>query len=83
MQRITTHHLEVALERINTKAGHGPNPKYGTPGAYMLDWAYGGVKLVQVCGDSHGQRNITYGFETKRATLDMMNAFLAGMEAIQ
>ncbi len=82
MERITENNLKALLARINVKAGHGEAPKYSTIGAYALDWAYGGVQLVQYCNTSGGQRNIT-GRGTKRECWNNMHAFLNGMEAGQ
>lgn len=75
--RIINHDLFKLLERINAKAGHGEKPAYGTPGAYELEWAYGGVKLVQNCAGG-GQRDISAsGFGTKRE----LYVFMCGMVA--
>ena len=79
MERITDKHLEGMLKRINEAAGFD-NPKYSTPGAYCLDYAYGGVKLEQYCNESGGVREITSGFDTKRVTYNLMHAYLLGMQ---
>lgn len=70
------------LKRINQSAGFD-NPAYSTPGAYCLDYAYGGVKLEQYANDKGGVRSITSGFDTKRNTYNLMHAYLMGMEANQ
>lgn len=80
MERITQAHLEGVLRRINRTAGFGDNPKYSTPGAYCLDYAYGGVKLAQYCNEGGGQRDITCGFNPKKETYYQMLAYCSGLE---
>lgn len=70
------------LDRINDKAGfEGVPVQYNTVGAYALDYAYGGVKLVKIVSEGGGQTNITCGYDTKKECYYQMRAFLAGMEA--
>jgi hypothetical protein len=80
MERITQAHLEGVLRRINRVAGHGDAPKYGTIGAYCLDYAYGGVKLAQWVSTGGGQRDITVGFCPKKETYWNMLAYCNGLE---
>lgn len=80
MQRITERDLNNLLAAINTKAGHGPNPPYNTPGAYTLAGAYGGWKLEQYANTGGGVHTIsTGGYVPKRELHNQMRAFLAGM----
>lgn len=76
--RITQADLENLLSEINRKRHGTPKPKYGTPLAYMLDYAYGGVKLVQMCDNGTGQRDISAGgFGTKRELYNFMRGMVA------
>jgi hypothetical protein len=91
--RITQKDLDHLVARINVATGspmfpyndHGkgsaPGKRY-TPNAhnYHLDYAYGGVKLVRMCGEGSGISEIsTGGFGTKRELYQWMQAFLAGL----
>jgi len=90
--RITKAHLENLVARINDRAGMEAEPYRKDPetgrykpnaGVYLLDWAYGGVKLARMSLDEGctGQSNpIQMGYETKRIASDMIYAFLMGME---
>jgi hypothetical protein len=79
--KITQKDLEAVLRRINLKAGFTGDKLYSTPGAYLLDGAYGGWKLAQYCNEHGGQRDITCGFSPKKELYYQMHAFLNGMEA--
>lgn len=69
-QRITEKDLEKHLDRLNE--GKPEKPRF-TPGRYDLDYAYGGVKLVQYVNERGGQRDIsTGGFGTKRELFTFM-----------
>lgn len=75
-QRITTKDLESLISRLN---GNKPIT-WDTIGAYRLDQAYGGVKLVQVTSEGGGIREISCdGYGTKR----QLYTFLMGMLARQ
>lgn len=66
MDRITEKMLDGAVSRLNKSIGH-VNPKWNTVGAYMLDGAYGGWKLVRVVNEQGGQKDISNGgFVSKR-----------------
>ena len=86
--RITRGDLKALLERINKATGHPvapwgqePDGKWSASvGTYVLDWAYGGVRLCQLCNESGGERDITQR-STKAETYQRMHAFLAGIEA--
>ena len=87
--RINQSHLMNLLNRINKAAGANPkawstvdNRWTANVGTYALDWAYGGVCLVQMMNESGGERNITQR-ASKRETYWQMDAFLLGLEADQ
>jgi hypothetical protein len=65
-------------------AGHQVRREDGrwasTPGTYVLDWCYGGVRLAQIANEGGGERDIT-GRGTKRETYHRMHSFLRGLEA--
>ena len=49
-------------------------------GNYHLDYAYGGVKLVQICTDGGGITEISRnGYGTKRELYYWMDAFITGL----
>lgn len=79
--RITKRDLDYAVERLNT--ARGTPLEYSTNGAvninhYCLDYACGGVKLVQIVSAGGGIRTIsTGGYGTKR---ELYN-FIQGMSA--
>ena len=90
MHRITKNDLRAVLSRINTQTG-GASEAYtkgadgrwrANAGTYVLDYAYGGVRLGQLCNESGGQRDITVR-GTKREVYYMMHAFLRGLEAAE
>ena len=76
--RATNHDLYNVLESINRLAIGQECPEYSTIGAFDLDFAYGGVRLVRFTNENGGQTNITPR-DTKANTFNMMHAFLAGM----
>lgn len=88
MDRITEKDLENLVHRINTAAGTPLT--YSTKGGekfvanisnYHLDYAYGGVKLVQTVNEGGGIRNVsTGGYGTKRELYHQLTAYLAGIE---
>ena len=88
MHRITKADLSAVLARINDATGnsHKPWTKQedgrwaSTPGTYVLDWCYGGVRLAQIANEGGGERDIT-GRGTKRETYHRMHSFLRGLEA--
>jgi hypothetical protein len=86
MKRITIANLENLLTLINEAAGQNPEAwtkdeagQYrANVGTYVLDWAYGAVRLSQMANESGGERDIT-GRGTKRETYHRMHAFLGGL----
>jgi hypothetical protein len=81
--RITQKDLEEQVQYINELAGTPQEPHTPTSGGcYHLDYAYGGVKLVQICKDgSSAIRTISRdGFDTKRKLYDFMVSFAYGLE---
>ena len=91
MKRITQKDLEYLVERINKITGSPATPYTTTKETkdikanahnYHLDYACGGVKLVQMVNHGGGIREISRGgFGTKRELYHWMNAFLAGHSA--
>lgn len=50
-------------------------------GNYHIDQAYGGVKLVQMMGESGGIRNVlSMGYETKANCYNAIHAYIKGIE---
>lgn len=86
--RINQTDLYAVLNRINRAAGknleawtkHEDGKYKANIGTYVLDWAYGGVRLSQLTSEGGGERDIT-GRGTKRETYHRMHAFLRGLEA--
>lgn len=85
---ITNSDLERLVKRINEATGNaleystkGDDGKYITHiGNYHLDYAYGGVRLVQTMNDGGGIRVIsTCGYGTKRELYQWLQAYLAGL----
>lgn len=79
--RVTKKDLESLVNELNKAKGFDPaDVKYNTVGAYQLDWAYGGVKLVKITNSGGGQTNIsTGGYGTKKE----LYLFLRGMSTQQ
>lgn len=77
--RITRKDLESLVNELNEAKGFDPKSvQYNTVGAYQLDYAYGGVKLVKIASPSGGQTNVsTGGYGTKKE----LYIFLRGMTA--
>jgi hypothetical protein len=73
--RITQADLESLVKEINFKTLGIESPTHGTPESFELQYAYGGVKLVQR-GDSGGYRDVSCdGYGTKK----QLYTFLRGM----
>ena len=87
--RITKTTLHNRIEILNDMfdrphdAYSGERDEHGrliaNAGTYVLDCAYGGYRLGQMCKRG-GQRDITPR-GTARETYDAINAFIAGVEA--
>lgn len=87
MERITQKDLEGLCNVINDAKGFEREPynrsKPGcnpNPNVYHLDYAYGGVKLVQMMDKGTGVRDIFSGYGTKRELYNEMRAYIKGME---
>jgi len=86
-QRINQADLYAVLARINHATGNkeeawtkqADGTHKANVGTYVLDWAYGGVRLSQLTNAGGGERDIT-GRATKRETYHRMHAFLSGLE---
>lgn len=81
--RITQKDLEQLCLEINKTTNQPLKPvdkMQWQIGNYHLDYAYGGVKLVQVMNENGGIRTIsTDGYDTKRKLYNWMEAFLYGL----
>ena len=88
--RITMSRLHAAVDRLNDLFGY-PRQPYQEPrddrggltanaDTYILDAAYGGYRLCQMC-QGGGERDIT-GRGTARATYDVIRAFTDGAAAM-
>ena len=88
MYRITQKMLENRVNHLNAitdnpqsswtlKEGGGCKANVGN---YHLDWAYGGVKLVQHMNDGGGITSITPGFDTKRDLMGLIDAYISGVK---
>jgi 2,4-dienoyl-CoA reductase-like NADH-dependent reductase (Old Yellow Enzyme family) len=89
MQRITEKDLQNIATRINRAAGtpltYSDKREDGkftaNIGNYHLDFAYGGVCMVQTMNEGGGIRNVTTGgYCTKRELYHQMQSYLAGLE---
>lgn len=79
--------IKWAVERLNNLTGHkteaytkGQDGKY-TPngGTYLLDSAYGGWQLAQMCDEGTGQKQITYGFVSKKEMFNNIQNIIKGI----
>jgi len=86
--RITKKHLQHQIDNLNAMFGYSlqayskdADGKFkANPGTYVLDCAYGGYRLSQLCNESGGERDITPR-GTARETYDNIRAFIAGADA--
>lgn len=84
---ITQKDLEAVVARLNRMTGQplAPYIKKGDKliaaiGNYHLDWAYGGVKLVQMMGEGGGIRCVSQsGYTTKRGLFNEMHTLITGL----
>lgn len=92
MQRITTHMLQMAVDRINDLQGM-PKQPYAKDadgnykpqvGCYHLSGAYGGYQLHRM-SLNEGCTGVTTalytGYTTKRDLYNQMHSFIRGLEA--
>ena len=86
--RITEKDLERLVAQINELSGYEKQPhtllengKYqANIGNYHLDYAYSGVKLVQLVSGGGGIRSIsTGGYGTKRELYNFLGGMLQGL----
>jgi len=94
MNRVTNKQLENQLDIINqittgSTAAHTFGPDKNTPrwraipGAYAIDQAYGGVKLVRYSNASGGQGEITPYRLSKRELYYVMQGIINTLEHMQ
>lgn len=81
MERITEKMLQARVDYLNKIKGFTPETvKYNTIGAFILDYAYGGVSLEQVLTDGGGVSDVfNAGHVPKRELWSRLNAFIAGI----
>jgi len=87
--KVTQRDLEAAVERLNRLTGHqlAPYTKLDNgkhvpnAGNYHLDYAYSGVKLVQMCDEGTGIKNVlSMGYETKKNCYNAIHSYIKGIE---
>jgi len=85
--KILMRDLEAACNRLNLTAGTPMTPyskvdgkSVANIGNYHLDSAYGGWKLVQMCGEGGGIRTITDGYVSKPELYNLIHAYIRGFE---
>jgi hypothetical protein len=86
--RITKKHLQHQIDNLNAMFGYSlqayskdADGKFtANTGTYVLDCAYGGYRLSQICNENGGERDITPR-GTARETYDNIRAFIAGADA--
>lgn len=78
MRKYTTVYLKKLVSNINVKRGYGPNPAYSTIGAIDLDWAYGGVKVIEYVSNGGAERELSrHGYGTKKEAGIFLEGILA------
>lgn len=91
MGRVTVGMLQVVVGRINQMTGSPMNTwqigddgkMRGRIGNYHLDGAYGGYALHRMVNEGGGIEAIVNGYRPKRELLEMMYAFIRGLEVKQ
>jgi hypothetical protein len=89
MERITVGMLQATVDRINRMTGSPDKPwligedgkHHANIGNYHLDGAYSGYALHRMVNDGGGIEAITNGYRPRRELLDMMHAYIRGLEA--
>jgi hypothetical protein len=77
-KRVTIPYAELVFRQGLEKRGLS----YGRDqGAYYIDRAYGGSRLVQVMNEHGGIRAVTHGYCPPRELLDKIEAFFEGVDA--
>ena len=84
--RITKKDLDSKVELLNNMTGN-PTKAYAQEkgkllaqvGSYVLDGAYGGWGLGQICSEGGGQRTIIGGHRPKKELFDMIDIFMEGI----
>lgn len=52
-------------------------------GHYHIARAYGGNKLVRTDNEGGGERDITYGYVSKKELMNLINMYIAGINEVQ
>lgn len=89
MERVTRGALQSVVDRINRITGSPENPWEVQPdgshkariGNYHLDGAYGGYSLHRMVNENGGVEAIINGYRPKRELLELMYAYIRGLEA--
>jgi hypothetical protein len=87
-QRITKKDLYAQIELLNQTFGYRTEAwtkgldgrYYANPNTYVLDCAYGGYRLGQLCNEGGGERDISPR-GTARETYYWIKAFMEGINA--
>ena len=78
--RVTQKDLELLVNEINESNGINKDAKHYTVGAYRLDYAYGGVKLVKINSEGGGQSTMSHnGFGTKKELYIFLRGFTSNL----
>ena len=77
--RITEKMLELQVQRLNRDAGFPGKVGYSTIGAYVLDYAYGGVALHRYTNERGGIEDILGGHCPKRELFNLIRAYALGI----
>lgn len=88
-QRITKKQLHARVDLLNDLFGYDREAYSGNwgnisanVGTYLLDFAYGGVRLSQIAATTGGERNMSPRLN-KSQLYDVVNAYIAGAEAMK
>lgn len=87
MNNITKRHLQAKVDTLNkmldrpatafTRSADG-NLR-GNVGHFSLDYAYGGVRLVEMTNEQGGEHDVLHYRGTKREMAAMIDAVIAGV----
>jgi hypothetical protein len=85
-RRTTKTDLYTALSRLNKTFGYdlstATSENYMIPGSFVLQGAYGGWQLQQMC-EGGGVRAITNGYRPKSEIVDYIHAMLKGIALLK
>lgn len=82
--RMTLAQVQHKLDTANRMLGFTPPVPYPSTGTLVLDRAYGGTQVNQVCNESGGQRHMSRdGFGTLRQAATFLDGFIRALEITQ